>query len=64
MNESDKVKQEVFYADLGIEYIGQQVRFDKFPLDMFNDLKSGATFLRRPEESIFDMVDRIRGEKR
>ena len=49
-----------YFAQLGIEYIGQQERLDKFPLDAFNDLKTGSTFLRRPEESIFDMVERIR----
>jgi hypothetical protein len=60
---NDKQKQECFYADLGIEYIGLQERLEKFPLEMFNDLKTGSTHVRQPMESIFDMVDRIRGEK-
>lgn len=59
-DKTDKQKQEAFYAALGIEYLGLQERPDKFPLEMFNDLVTGNTHVREPEESIFDMVDRIR----
>jgi hypothetical protein len=58
-----KNKTDAFYRELGIEYIGQQERLGKYPLDMFNDLATGSTFLRRPEESIEDMVARIREVK-
>ena len=63
-NKTDKQKQEAFYADLGIVYIGQHERLNGFPLDCFEDLATGSTHLRRPEESIFDMVDRIRKGER
>jgi len=49
-----------YFKYLGIEYIGQQERQNDFSLDMFNDLATGSTFLRRPMENIEDMVRRIR----
>ena len=58
-----KNKTDAFYRELGIEFIGQQERAGKYPLDMFNDLETGSTFIRRPEESIEDMVKRIREVK-
>ena len=51
-----------YFAQLGIEYIGQQEGLNSFPLDMFNDLATGSSHLRHPMESVFDMVDRIRGK--
>jgi len=49
-----------YFAYLGIEYIGQQERSNDFSLDMFNDLATGITFLRRPMENVGDMIRRIR----
>ena len=49
-----------YFAQLGIEYIGQQERLNSFPLDMFNDLATKSTFIRGPFESVYDMVSRIR----
>ena len=53
-------KLDEFYREMGVEYIGRQERWNNFPLDMFNDLVTGSTYLRGPEESIEDMVARIR----
>lgn len=53
-----------YLKEYKIEYIGKQERWNDFPLDMYNDLVTGSTFIRRPEESILDMVARIRRQGR
>ena len=45
---------------MGVEYIGEVDRLYDFPLEMFNDLETGSTFIRREEESIVEARDRIR----
>ena len=45
---------------LNIEYIGQQERIGKFPLDTFNDLETKSTFLRCEGETVIDARDRSR----
>jgi len=47
--------------NMGVEYLGIQERGDKLPpLEMFNDMESGSTFIRIPGESIIEARDRIR----
>lgn len=48
------------FAELGVEYVGQQERLGKFSLDMFNDPETGSTFLRIPGETVLEARDRIR----
>ena len=45
---------------LDVEYIGEVDRLHDFPLEMFNDLETGSTFIRREGESIIEARDRIR----
>jgi hypothetical protein len=45
---------------LEVEYIGEVDRLSDFPLEMFNDLETGSTFIRREGESIVEARDRIR----
>lgn len=45
---------------MGVEYIGKVDRLYDFPLEMFNDLETGSTFIRREGESIVEARDRIR----
>lgn len=56
----NKQKLDAYYAEMGLKFIGRQERLNNFPLDVFTDLVTGSTFLRGPEESVFDMVTRIR----
>ena len=49
-----------YLSDLGIKYIGQQERFNNFPLDAFIDLATGSVLLRGLFESVEDMVRRVR----
>lgn len=45
---------------MGVEYIGKVDRLSDFPLEMFNDMETGSTFIRREGESIVEARDRIR----
>ena len=51
---------ESYLEYLGIRHIGQQERLNSYPLDAFNDVATGMIFLRKPFESVGDMVRRIR----
>ena len=53
-------KNDPYLEYLGLGYIGRQERLNNFPLDAFNDLVTGSTHLRKPMESIFDMLRRIK----
>jgi len=69
MNEPTYQKNDPFLAWLNVEYVGQQERIGKFPLDMFSDLETKSTFLRmegetnghRSTESNTERVRQIRG---
>ena len=45
---------------MGVEYIGKVDRLSDFPLEMFNDMETGSTFIRREWESVVEARDRIR----
>jgi len=51
---------DAYFADLGIKYVGKQDRPGDFPLDVFNDLETGSTFIRGEMESVLDLSKRIR----
>jgi len=56
----NKTYQGCDFSSLGVEYIGEQERAGKHPLDMFNDLETKSTFLRMENETIEEARDRIR----